>query len=146
MNKTIFMLKGLPASGKSTECARLLADPALAPITAVSRDEIRKARGIKPGDFEHERDVRGNEAVFIMAAVMRGENVVIDNIHPGAYWVERYKRFARSHGYDFELIDLSHVPVAECIRRDSLRTDDKRVGPEIIMKYWREESSARGEF
>lgn len=143
MKKTIFMLRGLPASGKSTECARLLADPALTPITSVSKDEIRKARGIGLGDFSREREVGNVHAGLILAAAARGDNIVIDGMHLGASWVDSYKCLAQGLGYGFNLIDLLGVPVAECIRRDALRPEDKRVGEEIIMKYWRHQIPAR---
>jgi predicted kinase len=135
---TIFMLRGLPASGKSTERRKLLADATLNPITYVNKDEIRRELNIKAGIFDREKEVKKIETARIMLALETSSNLIVDNTHNSPKYCEHYTQLAAQHNYDFQVIDLSHVPVEECIRRDALRTGHEHVGEVVIRRMWSE--------
>ena len=136
MTKTLFMLRGLPASGKSTLRKQLLTDPDLAPIVAVNKDEIRKSLGITPGDFAREKEVLQAETEAIQDAIDQGISLILDNTHNAPKHIIRYSQLAAKSRYEFKLIDLSNVPLEECIRRDSMRVGGERVGEAVIRRMW----------
>jgi predicted kinase len=130
------MLRGLPASGKSTKRKELLADPSLQPIMAVNKDDIRLSKGIDLGNFRREKEVKAEEERQITEVLESGVSLIVDNTHNSPKYLDRYKQMAKAYGYQFVLIDLSHVPVEECIRRDALRTGREHVGEEVILKMY----------
>ena len=132
----LFCMRGLPASGKSTKRREMLADPSLAPIVAVNKDEIRREMGITPGDFQREGEVKAAERDQIMGALDCGINLIVDNTHNSPKYMNKYRQLAAQYGYEFELISLAHVSVEECIRRDALRTGGERVGEAVIRRMW----------
>jgi len=132
----LYMLRGLPACGKSTRRREMQADPAFVPLVAVNKDEIRKELGIVPGDFKREKEVLRIESERIHAALDSGFNVVVDNTHNGSRHAAHYQQLADQYGYDFQLLDMSDVPLEECIRRDALRTGGEHVGEHVIRRMW----------
>jgi len=131
---TLYMMRGLPASGKSTKRKEMLADSALQPIFAINKDEIRLAMGIAPGNFDNEKAVLETETELIIGVLNAQANLIIDNTHNSPKYATRYEKLAAKHGYEFKLIDLSDVPLEECIRRDALRTGLEHVGEAIIRR------------
>jgi len=133
----MFFLKGLPACGKSTKRRALLADLQLQPIVAVNKDEIRIELDIPPGNFFREPEVERIESERIKTVLTnKVENLVLDNTHNDPKYEVRYRAMAQHYGYEFVMIDMSDVPVAECIRRDSLREGQEKVGEKIIMSMY----------
>src|ERR1700721_3371638 len=128
--KTLYMMRGLPASGKTTERKKMLANPILHPIVAVNKDEIRASLDIVPGDFARESEVKAQETAEITAALEAGLNLIVDNTHNTVRYRQRYEQLAQQYGYKFAVVDFSHVPVEECIRRDALR--ERPVGEQVI--------------
>jgi predicted kinase len=138
MKRTLYMLRGLPASGKSTHRTKMMNDSFYQPLIAVNKDQIRKEKGIKPGDFKREKEVQAEESRRITETLDNGWNLIVDNTHNSPRYLERYKQLAKEYGYEFILIDLSNVPVEECIRRDALRPEGERVGEAVIMRMYNE--------
>jgi predicted kinase len=135
---TIYMLRGLPGSGKTTLRHQLLTDPTLKPITSVNKDEIRHNLGITPGDFDREKEVKMMERANILLALDSGFSVIIDNVHNSPKYRTMYEELAKTYKCGFKVFDLSNVPLEECIRRDSLRPDGIRVGEKVIRQMWQE--------
>src|ERR1035441_5415946 len=135
---TLYMMRGLPASGKSTKRLEMLADPSLQPITSVNKDDIRQAKNITPGDFRREKEVKKEEDRQVTVALEFGLSLIVDNTHNSPRYLERYQQMAKVYGYQFVLIDLSHVPVEECIRSDALRTGREHVGEQVILRMYNE--------
>lgn len=137
MKPTFYLMRGLPASGKSTKRREMLADPNLGPITYVNKDEIRARRGIAPGNFKHEAAVLAEEATSIETVLNAGtESLIVDNTHNSPKYLKQYKAMANTFGYEFVMIDMSDVSVEECIRRDSLREGREHVGEAIIRRMY----------
>jgi len=132
----LFMLRGLPASGKSTKRNELMLNPSFSPIVAVNKDTIRRGMGIVPGDFSKEKEVLATETQLIEKTLRSGANLIVDNTHNSPKYLKKYQDLAREHDYEFVLIDLSDVPVEECIRRDALRTGHEHVGEKVILDMY----------
>lgn len=128
-------MKGLPGCGKSTKRKEMMADPSLQPITFVNKDSIRKSLGIVPGNFDREKEVKAKETKAVTDALAAGINLIVDNTHNSFLkYLKHYTALTNQYGYTLVVIDLTSVPLEECIRRDSLRPDGERVGEKLIRQ------------
>lgn len=127
MSKIIIM-KGLPASGKSTKAKELLEQ---GNTVRINKDLLRtmlhfdKFNGRNEG---HTKDAARKLADWFL---VNGVNVIIDdtNLNPGV--VQSWKDLAKIHNAKIEYQDMTEVSVEECIARDSKR--DKKVGRPVIV-------------
>jgi predicted kinase len=133
---TAYILKGLPASGKSTWAKEQSAKTG---AVIVNNDTIRKEiyeeLGHQNWSGEIEKQVKIYREDQIEMAFDGRHDVIIDNTHcnPKAY--EAIKKFCYYNlGFEIEVVDFMHVSVDECIRRDSLRTGSAQVGEAVIRK------------
>lgn len=125
----LLMLKGLPASGKSTY-AKELQEQGWA---RVNKDDIRK--DYFP-DYEHkdEKDVLYIEDSEIIAELQEGNNVVVDDTNFAPKHQPRLEAIAKKHGADFEVLFID-TPLEVCIRRNRKRA--KSVPMEVILSMHR---------
>lgn len=130
----LLMLRGLPASGKSSY-ARTLQKSASGNWVRVNNDELREI-------FHAGRWSKHNEVLIeiirettIKSALFRGDNVVVDNLNLHPKHKEWLQKIAKEHNVTFEIKNFD-TPVEECIRRDALR--EKPVGKKVIMRWYNE--------
>jgi len=130
-----YILKGLPASGKSM-WAKEQSNKTGAVI--VNNDTIRKEiyedQGNETWSSKVEKQVKILREDQIEMAARDGKDVIVDNTHCNPKTYDAIKQFCFDLGYDVEVIDFMHVSLAECIRRDSLRTGSARVGEAVIRR------------
>lgn len=134
--KTMYFLRGLPASGKTTwALAKLdqLSSGSRIAAVRVNKDDIRKLVGASDGSREGE--VRRYELHLVTNAARAGLDIIIDdtNLYAGAE--KRFRSIAARFEYHFEVQDFLHVTVEECIRRDRMRED--RVGEAVIRNLFK---------
>ena len=113
----IIVLRGLPASGKSTWAkAWVAADPANR--VRVNRDGIRWTQGIRTGIGTHEQEqvVTLIEEAIVKAAVAKEKDVVIDAMNLRASFASKWYRF----GAEVEFKDFE-APLAVLAQRDAGR-------------------------
>lgn len=130
-NLKVLILRGLPASGKTTHAKAL----ELEGWVRVEKDEIRKdGRLFKGGEYNHER---GDEGIvlkernrLIRKALSEGKNVVSSDTNVNPKHVTGISAIAREFGASVELKDFLDVPIAELLERDSKR--EKTVGEQVI--------------
>jgi predicted kinase len=128
----LLMLKGLPASGKSTFAREQVAlDPEN--IVRVNKDTIRASFG-EPWSRELEKKVVTLRNRMIVDLFKVGCPLVIsDDTNLAPKHEQALRNIARECGADFEVNDsFLKVPVEECIRRDSLREGKAQVGEKVI--------------
>lgn len=125
---------GLPASGKTTWAKQFVSQWIHEDSwVRVSRDDLRNMRGTYwlPNQ---EKLITEWEYDCVVSALKRGYNVIVDatNLY------EKNRRKLISHliqcglkDVHWALKDFTFVPVEECVRRDSLRTE--RVGETVIL-------------
>jgi len=119
---TAFVLVGAPGSGKTTEALRLLAQD-LVHRYILSRDVEREANGCLPVSPHPEQE----DAITVAlesgarALLAMGWDVIVDttNVQPGA--VDRWRAVAARSGAKFQLVDLTGVPVEQCITNVAAR-------------------------
>lgn len=138
---TVYMIKGLPASGKST-LAREMIQKHLGRFIRVNRDDIRRMIGNGYTE-EIEEMVKAVKHASIRSALDSGYDVISDdtNLKPEDY-IEVEAIAAHGFHSDIEIviIDLTKViSVEDCIQRDRNRGGPMladRVGKNVIMDMY----------
>jgi|ERR1019366_3106403 predicted kinase len=122
--KTLYFLRGLPASGKTTWALEKLATlnkNGKSCVVRTNKDEIRKELGEEGKSSENE--VISREIGLVTNALEAGMDVIVDNTHLHPPHELRYRQLAQNYGYKFVLKSFTHVPLLECIRRDKTRAN-----------------------
>lgn len=128
---TIF--RGPPASGKSTEAFRRMAeDPK---IIRINRDTLRVMLGIEGGigDHEQERSITGMERALFRNAVNMDRDVILDNTNLRRRTVTEWLKLAGELGVEVEFEDFI-LPYDVATYRDALR--EKRVGVDVMKMFY----------
>lgn len=133
----IIILKGLPGSGKSTWSKEICEKDEN--YTRISKDDIRKEirerKGLDYWVRVDEKEVLEIRDILIAASIEQGKNVIVDdtNLNPAHERMikEKFGGRARIEVKKF------NISLEECIRRDSLRPQEKRVGEKVIKDMYR---------
>jgi predicted kinase len=128
MTKTLTLMVGEPGSGKSTIAKGLLDRDTL----RVNRDSIRRML-FEKWSPRYESVVEKLEFEAAKLALGAGFNVIVDDMNINPKYRTQWENFAKSHGATLVLHEVN-TPLAECIRRDRLRTGRDRVGQCVITK------------
>lgn len=129
----LIILRGLPASGKSTFARQLEREKNGRVI--VSRDALRLTRPIKTSETrkDYEGLIRVMRDNSIAAHFESGFDVISDDTNIEPTQLARLREIAAQWSAEVEIIDsFLNVPVDVCIERDSKR--DKPVGAQVIRK------------
>ncbi len=124
----LMVLRGLPASGKSTFAVQKVKEG----FKRVSKDDLRAMIDNGKWNRENEKIVVDQEKSMVFTWLRDGYNVVVDDTNFG--YEEVWKVVADTCNVDFELINFDTLP-GECIERDRKR-GDKSVGAEVIMRMY----------
>lgn len=124
----LLVLKGLPASGKST-IARELVDKGW---KRVNKDDLRAMIDNSKHSKGKENIIKNCEKFMAAHFLTLNYNVVVDDTNFG--YEDYWKEVAESAGADFE-IQLVDTPLMVCIERDSKR-GDKSVGTKVIFNMY----------
>lgn len=124
----LLILKGLPASGKSTYAKELVAKG----WKRVNKDDLRSMIDDSKWSKENEKTIINAELELASLFLISGYNVVVDDTNFA--YVEKWKEFADMNSIDFE-VKFFDIPLMECIERDAKR-GDKSVGAKVIMRMY----------
>lgn len=127
----IFMMKGLPASGKSTVSKGMVdKDDGM---KRVCKDDLRLM--IQNGKYtpETEMFVLNVRDSIVRLAIGQGFDVVIDDTNLNPKHEESLRNLSDSIGAVFNVIEME-TTLDECIRRDSLRPN--LVGESVIRDMY----------
>lgn len=134
MIKRVVVLKGLPASGKST-WAKEQVDANPGKYKRISKDDLRAA-------FDNGKYSKGNEKfilkardALILLALQEGYHPIIDdtNLHPKH--IDTITELVRGLA-TVEIKDFTDVSLEECIARDKKRPN--YVGEQVIRRMYRD--------
>lgn len=130
--RTILMLKGLQASGKSTFAKELARDPEW---KRINKDELR--RMLHGGKFnsQNEKYVLKVRDELCRQALFAGFNVVIDDTNLSPQHEKRLRTIAENHEVNFE-VKYFDVSLWECLWRNSRRALSEQVPIEGILNTW----------
>jgi predicted kinase len=130
----VIILKGLPASGKST-WARDFCEKNT-DYVRINRDDLRNMRGKYwlPKDEDMITDM---EQSCITAAIDHGKSIVLDSTNLNPKYVENVQRLIMSHVDRQIEVEFKgfHVSPEECIKRDAKRGKDS-VGADVIWDMY----------
>lgn len=128
----IIMLKGLPASGKSTWAKEKINENSN--YIRINKDDIRESITGK-WTSKKEKIVISIRNSLVRAGISLGKNVIIDDTNLNPKHEQSLKTLAQELGVEFEVNDsFLKVPVEECVERDIKR--DKSVGYKVIYKMY----------
>jgi len=127
----VLILRGLPASGKTTYAKELVEKG----WVRVEKDDIRRdGRLFRDGIYNHKR---GDESIvlkernrLIRQSLSQGKNVVSSDTNLNPKHVTGLSAIAREFSATVEQKDFLDVPLAELIERDKAR--DNSVGEQVI--------------
>lgn len=123
----LLMLKGLPASGKSTY-AKTLTD-----FVEVNKDDIRAEILDGKWNPKKEKLVLKVRDERIIGALQNGQNVVSSDTNLNPRHEERLRQIARENGAEFEEM-FFNVDLQTAIERDNKR--ENTVGESVIRNMW----------
>lgn len=128
----LLMLKGLPASGKSTYAKELAAS---GKYVRVNKDDLRLLlHGGKWSKNNEKQVVRVRDAI-IRDALQSGQNVVVDDTNFHESHPKALKELARTFKAEF-VEKFFECDVEECIKRDLARPTS--VGEKVIRRMYNE--------
>lgn len=128
---TLLMLKGLPASGKSTFAMTLVGQG----YVRVNKDDLRQM--LHGGAFSkgNEKQVLAIRDAIIVDTLARGRNVVVDDTNFAPRHEVRLRELANEHGAEFKMDDhFLETPIEQCIDRDLKRLNS--VGERVIRQMY----------
>lgn len=123
------MIKGLPASGKSTEAFRLVKEEG---YKRVNKDDLRAMIDGGKWSRSNEKMIKNIEAIIVNQYLTDGFNVIVDDTNFA--YEDFWREVAKRRNCDFE-VKFFDTPLLECITRDSKR-GDKSVGQDVIMRMY----------
>jgi predicted kinase len=129
----IILLKGLPASGKTT-FAKELINKELGKWKRVNKDDLRSMIDNGKWSKENETFVLEIRDNIIKTALSKGFSVLVDDTNLSPKHEEKIRWFAGCYGAEFEIKDFTDVGPEECIKRDSKRANS--VGADVILKMY----------
>lgn len=131
----LYMMKGLPACGKTSRALEMLAQ-ASRPMKRVNNDELRLMIDGGKWSKENESSIRLVRARMIDEFLSRNYDVIVDNLNLRAEDEIYYRQVAATHMAEFEVIDMTDVPLHVCVARDRMRSHP--VGEKVIWRWYRD--------
>lgn len=122
------MLKGLPASGKSTYAKELVKKG----WKRVNKDDLRAMIDDSKWSRGNEKIIKDVEQNLVFRFLRDGFNVVVDDTNFAYEEVWRTVAITCGVAFESKFFDVSY---AECIERDATR-GDKSVGAEVIQRMY----------
>jgi predicted kinase len=131
---TLHLVRGLPASGKTTWARALVASRRPGSILRVNRDDLRRSMAdpaySSPVDAV-ERRISAAEWRLVRSTLLDGLDVVIDATNLRAGVARRWLALAEACGATWHVEDVV-ADLEECVRRDAARPGPERVGEETL--------------
>jgi len=133
--KTLYMMIGLPASGKSTWAKQKIAENPGA-YKRVNKDDLRAMIDCGKWSRDNEKFIVGVRDYIVSAALNGGKHVIVDDTNLAPKHEETLRQLAKKHGVEFEIVDFRDVSLEECIERDRKR--QSYVGEKVIRDMYRQ--------
>lgn len=121
----IIVMRGLPASGKSTRAKKMLDD---GNTVRLNKDLLRTMLHADKWTPQNEALTMKAEKVLALELLNEGVRIVVDDTNLGEKHRQSWVGLAEYAGAKIEYVDLRKVPVQECIKRDRERTDKEPIG------------------
>lgn len=126
---TLVMLKGLPASGKSTWAKQVVAENEK--VFRVNKDDLREMTQGKEFLKSNESNILQIRDEIVRIYLKKGYSIIVDDTNFLPDHENQLRKIANECSALFTIKEFN-VPVEECIARDALR--EKSVGKDAILK------------
>lgn len=140
--RRLFLLRGLPASGKST----FIRGNGLEKLTLCA-DDIRLMYGSYSYNLDPEKSytssptIKGNQDgrvwkllfSLLEERMLKGETIFVDATHYSRRSLNEYNKLKEKYKYKVYVVDFTHVPLDVCLARNAER-GYKRVPSDVIRK------------
>ncbi len=127
----IILLKGLPASGKSTRAKEMIEENKS--FVRVNKDLIRKTLHFGKYSKKNEELVKSVEKDMVHTALLSGKNIIVDDMNYGYSNYKEWEEFCYYNHCNLEEEEIK-TPWKECIVRDMSRYGtDEYVGEHVII-------------
>lgn len=142
MAKTVYILKGLPASGK-TSYAKKLIDENPGRYKRVNKDDLRSLLDNGHWSKGNEKFVLKVRDAIIAEALKEGYHVIVDDTNLHSKHEKAIREIVDWHNeverpfeknVEVKIKDFTDVPVEECIKRDGKR--ENPVGEKVIRDMY----------
>jgi len=132
MKNTVWIFKGLPGSGKTTNAKQSQAkNPNL---VRINKDDLRAMLNDGKWSRENEKFIIKVRDMLIELAVENGKDVVVDDTNLGSLHEDHISKLMAGKAYiGIQTFDIS---LDECIKRDSKREGKARVGEKVIRDMY----------
>lgn len=131
----IILLKGLPASGKTT-WSRDLIDSEPGKWVRVNKDDIRSMLHNGKWSRAREKVTEMQQDSLVTSALLTDKSVIIDNTNLSPRWEPHFREMAKKYGATFTVHEMD-TTVDECIKRDYERgKTGGAVGKDVILKMF----------
>ena len=124
----IYIMMGLPASGKSTRAQDILLRDGNA--VRINKDLLRTMLHFDKFTGKAERKTRDAARALVKTFLSQGVNVIIDDTNLNPKTMQSWKDIAKEMSAKCEVVDMTDVSVIECVLRDRAR--DNQVGDTVI--------------
>jgi predicted kinase len=137
--KKVILLRGLPASGKST-FARQLLDENKGMYKRLNKDELRAMLDNSEHSKHNEKFVERVRDLMLLEALRDGKHVIIDDTNLSDRPVERIRqvveKYTKNTGEQVKIeIREMAASLEESLARDEVR--EKKVGRDVIMRMYK---------
>jgi len=133
--KKIYVLQGLPASGKSTKAKEIVESDKEGHTMRINRDLLREMFHFGVYTKQNERHIMNAEKTLAQSMLIFDYDVVVDDTNLKQKTIDMWRDVAEWMDADIEVIRLD-TPLEVCIERDKKR--EKSVGEKVIrgMMEW----------
>lgn len=145
--KTLYIMQGVPGSGKTTVAKAIF--ESLYPETCVITSTDKYWYLNNPDVYDYDIDKASHAHAWnqdVTDSLMSHDcpNVIVDNTNILKSQARPYIDMAHLHGYAVQIVRVD-ADLDECLRRNALRTEDRRIPEEVIRTmYSKMEDLARG--
>jgi predicted kinase len=145
MVQKVIILRGLPASGKSTWAHNfILKNPE---YIRINKDELRRMLHANKYSEENEQQVLKIRNNIIRSELYDGKSIIVDDTNFNNLHIKEIEKIKTDLEYSFEgardkygdiQIEVKNFNVdpVECIKRNALRTESERVPEEVIWNMY----------
>lgn len=137
--RTIFLLRGAPSSGKSTWIKENKLEPytlSADTIRLLYKSPVMNVKGNLVITQKNDGDVWSLLMKLLERRMQDGEFIIIDATHYKSSLLGKYKKLIEKYRYRTYVIDFTDLAKDECIRRNELRDEYKRVPEDVISKMY----------
>jgi predicted kinase len=138
---TIYLLKGLPASGKSTWAKERMSQLPNGAVKRVNKDDLRAMLDDGRWSGDNEKLILNIRNHIIKQSLLKCKHVIVDdtNLHPKheEHMKEIRKEMKDKHDLEVQVTVVDHfieTPLAACLTRDADR--EKPVGEQVIKNMY----------